>query len=266
MPKEKIFVVQEYLKNPCLINQYKFDLRIYVLVTCCDPLRIFIYKEGLARFATEKYKPTISLNNKKKNKFMHLTNYAINKRNKNYCEGDSEDDEDAHKRSVVSVLESLRDDEGADIDKIWNGIKEITIKTILGVQPELSHIYKACQPSDKLGGICFEILGFDIILDKNFRPWLLEVNNSPSYNTDSALDRKIKTDLIATTFKMLNVSQQDRKIVKQMEKFEYDKRGQHTDEERLYKEQERTEFYKKILEQKIQAENENLGNYEKIFP
>lgn len=74
---------------------------------------------------------------------MHLTNYAVNKRNKNYCQGDEEDDEDSHKRSVLSILESLKEDEGADIDKIWQGIREITVKTILGVQPELSHIYKA---------------------------------------------------------------------------------------------------------------------------
>jgi tubulin polyglutamylase TTLL6/13 len=150
VPKDKIFVVQQYLKNPCLINQYKFDLRIYVLVTSCDPLSVFIYKDGLARFATEKYKP-VNNPNKKKNNYMHLTNYAINKRNKNYCEGGEEDDEEAHKRSIISVFKSLKENIGADIDEIWTGIKEIIIKTLLGVQPELSHIYKACQPRDKLG-------------------------------------------------------------------------------------------------------------------
>lgn len=106
----------------------------------------------MARFATEKYKP-VNNSNKKKNNFMHLTNYAINKRNKNYVKGGLEDDEDAHKRSILSVFNTLEKEQGADIDKIWTGIKEIIIKTLLGVQPELSHIYKACQPADKLGGI-----------------------------------------------------------------------------------------------------------------
>lgn len=60
-----------------LIDGYKWDLRIYVAVTSINPLRIYVYEEGLARFASEKY-DTKDL----KNIFSHLTNYSINKKHK----------------------------------------------------------------------------------------------------------------------------------------------------------------------------------------
>ncbi len=77
---EELSIISRYITNPLLINGYKFDLRIYVVVTCYEPLRIYVYKEGLARFASETY--TAKFN--KNNKYMHLTNYSINKKNENF--------------------------------------------------------------------------------------------------------------------------------------------------------------------------------------
>jgi tubulin polyglutamylase TTLL6/13 len=75
------------MHKPYLIDGLKFDLRIYVLVAGIDPLRIFVYEEGLARFATEEYRAPRSEN--LDNKFMHLTNYAINKENPNFIFNES---------------------------------------------------------------------------------------------------------------------------------------------------------------------------------
>ena len=77
---EDVSVISRYVTNPLLINGHKFDLRIYVLVSSYDPLRVYVYKEGLARFASESYSSKIN----KDNKFMHLTNYSINKKNDNF--------------------------------------------------------------------------------------------------------------------------------------------------------------------------------------
>jgi hypothetical protein len=48
-------VVSEYIDSPLLFNGFKFDLRIYVAITSINPLRIYIYEDGLTRFATSKY-------------------------------------------------------------------------------------------------------------------------------------------------------------------------------------------------------------------
>lgn len=70
------------MHKPYLIDGYKFDLRIYVLLSGVNPMRIFIYKDGLARFATVQYEPPNA--NNLENLFMHLTNYAINKESENF--------------------------------------------------------------------------------------------------------------------------------------------------------------------------------------
>ena len=76
------YVVQRYMHKPYLIDGLKFDMRIYVLVYGIDPLRIFVFREGLARFATEEYVGPAKSN--LDNLYMHLTNYAINISNPNY--------------------------------------------------------------------------------------------------------------------------------------------------------------------------------------
>ena len=82
IPLTEPSVVQEYLNDPYLLDGLKFDLRVYVLVTSADPLRIYIHKEGLVRFATENYEKIELTNDGKlnmQNVFVHLTNYALNK-------------------------------------------------------------------------------------------------------------------------------------------------------------------------------------------
>ena len=67
-----------YLDKPFLINGRKFDMRMYVVVTSFHPLRVYFYQDGLARFATEDYSndPKVL-----KNKYVHLTNFSVNKKN-----------------------------------------------------------------------------------------------------------------------------------------------------------------------------------------
>lgn len=115
------------------MDDLKFDMRIYVLLASVDPLRIFIYEEGLARLATETYCPPTRGN--LSNLYMHLTNYAIQKTSIKYCSD--------HKRPLAAVWEYLQD-EGEDVAKVQAEIEDVIIKTILMVQPSLKHTYRSC--------------------------------------------------------------------------------------------------------------------------
>ena len=90
-----------------LIQELKFDCRLYVLLYSVDPLRIYLFKEGMARFSTEPYRAPSKKN--MNNMYMHLTNYAINCRNKGkFVFNKNLDDVDqGHKRTFSSILETL---------------------------------------------------------------------------------------------------------------------------------------------------------------
>lgn len=196
-------VVQDYIHNPFLINGLKFDFRVYVLVTGCSPLRAYIHEEGLTRFATEPY--SVPEEENFTNSFMHLTNYAINKNSSKFVFNKSEHkDDEGHKRSLTSTFKLLSEI-GVNVAEVKKEIEEIVRKTLCCVQPALSYHYYYCQPGDCSNSMCFELLGFDVILDSNMKPWLLEVNHSPSFTTDSPLDYKIKSRLIRETLQMVNL-------------------------------------------------------------
>lgn len=82
------------------------------------------------------------------------------------------------------------------------------VKTLISVEPL---IFNTTSRSTKHRNVCFELFGFDILLDKNLKPWLLEVNISPSLSSSSPLDKKIKTVLICDTLNLVGISPYDRK-------------------------------------------------------
>lgn len=203
------YVVQEYITPPYLIDGLKFDMRVYVLVRSVNPLRIFLYREGLARFATEKYEKPNSKNCT--NMCMHLTNYAVNKNNPNFVFNESPDaDNIGHKRSLSSVLKYL-ENKGENVSQLIMDIRRMIVKTIATVQPRLSHIYRSSQNKEENHLMCFEILGFDIMIDAKLKPWLLEVNHTPSFSTDTPLDFHIKRSLILDTLNLVKVKYKSKK-------------------------------------------------------
>ena len=166
-------VLQRYISNPLLIGGRKWDARIYVLLLSVDPPRAFVSREGLGRFCTSDYRGTnlSSLGNV----HAHLTNFCISKKAAGFTAGQT-------KRKLSSVLrmleETVRDFTEEDF---WRSVDSVVSTTILALHPEIARIYRSHMGnSDGDGTRAFHLLGFDVILDANFNPWLLEVNANPS--------------------------------------------------------------------------------------
>ena len=199
------YVAQKYMGKPYLIDDLKFDLRVYCLVYGSDPLRVFMFKEGIARFATAEY--TEPTKNNLDNLYMHLTNYAINKDSDDFIPSTGEDDDYANKRTLSSILAYMEEhEEDFEAEDMLRKIEEICVKTVITAQPALAHSYHTCLPNDLDNSQCFQLLGLDIMIDSKLKPWLLEVNHLSSLATDSPLDKTVKYDLVSDTLRLLNLS------------------------------------------------------------
>ncbi|XP_069707101.1 probable tubulin polyglutamylase TTLL2 isoform X2 [Phaenicophaeus curvirostris] len=183
-------IVQKYISNPLLISGYKMDLRLYVCVTSFCPLTIYTYEEGLVRFATEKFDLS-SLDNV----YAHLTNTSINKYGasyKKYKEGIG-----CGCKWTFSKFRSYLRILGIDDMLLWQKINNIVILTLLAVTPL------------PVASNCFELFGFDILIDSKFKPWLLEVNYNPALCLDCSTDDTVKRKLLHDIIELLNYKQVD---------------------------------------------------------
>jgi len=192
--KKSQLCVQSYIKTPFLINNLKFDLRVYVLVTSVDPLRIYIYKEGLTRFATEDYTtdPEAISNN-----FIHLTNFSINKESGNFVNNSNPEEPEGSKWTLTSLWKYFRA-VGVDPEPIWKKIEDIVIKSILSALAKLKSAFRE-QASSAYS--CYKLLGYDVLLDRNLNPHLIEVNSIPSLAAKpDTIDSYVKNPLVSEMF------------------------------------------------------------------
>jgi tubulin polyglutamylase TTLL6/13 len=178
-----------------------FEINFILIVLFHDS-----YIQFSHRFATSKYREPSDYNTG--NMFMHLTNYSINKNSRMY----STDDEVGTKRKI-STLNRILANEGYDVSGLWNNIDDIIIKTVMSALPMLKHNYNACFPSHDMIQACFEVLGMDILIDSKLKPYILEVNHSPSFHTSEQVDKEVKENLIRDTFQILNLTQDIKKKV-----------------------------------------------------
>ena len=170
--QHKKCIIQRYIKSPYLIDGKKFDLRLYVLVTSFDPLRLYLFREGLVRFASSAY-----TRERNASRFSFLTNYSVNKKNECYKEDYANEDQN-DKWSLSFLWKVLMEKVGEEkVSMCQNFIRDLIVKTVIAADYEISPGLRRTTRSPRS---CFELFGFDVLLDASLKPWLLEVNISPS--------------------------------------------------------------------------------------
>lgn len=162
---------------------------------------MYVYREGLVRFATEKYHSG-SNNQDEGSVYAHLTNYSINKKNENYVQNaDAEEDDSGFKWSFSAMQQHFKE-EGIDVNLMWSKIYDVIIKSLVSIED----ITKNQIKKSSIGrNNCYELFGYDILMDNYMSPWLLEINLSPSLAFETPLDLKIKANLIKDTFNLVGV-------------------------------------------------------------
>jgi len=230
-------VVQRYVANPLLLNGYKFDLRVYVVVLSYEPLKVYINEEGLVRLATEKFSASADTLDCRT---MHLTNYSVNKLSPLFVQ--NQDAKDSPKASGDDNITEAADDapeqdDGDPFASKWSfkqlkehfeqnaldwdclnvRMRDLVIKTLIAVEPPICSEWSRALGQEEAGwaargaagahsATCFEIYGFDVLIDEDLKPWLLEVNICPSLSSGSPLDKRIKTKLVADTLTLVGIN------------------------------------------------------------
>jgi hypothetical protein len=195
-------VVQRYIEKPLLVDGHKFDLRLYVLVTSFAPVEAFLYAEGFARFSSERYSLADARNLR-----VHLTNYSVQKVGLTPgaavaapapLAGLSAAAAGGSKCSLAHLWGVLRA-RRVDVGALWARIGDVVRRSLYAV-----HDVVPFQPN------AFELLGYDIMVDAALKPWLIEVNSSPSLETDHPVDDAIKTRLVRDVATLLDPPAFDR--------------------------------------------------------
>jgi len=186
-----VFVVQKYIERPLLIDQRKFDIRLWVLINCCDlsNQRCYLFSEGYIR--TSSYPFSLSQESIDQ-PFVHLTNNAVQQHDQNYGKL-----EEGNQLSFKQGRELLLQQTGRDVDfqQIYDDeILEIILMSLKSVDNG------RLNPNMKKN--TFEIFGYDFMIDEEIRPWLIEVNTNPCLEETSALLRQLLPRMLDDAFKL----------------------------------------------------------------
>ncbi len=255
--KETDFLLTKYITYPHLLYGYKYDFRVYVLVTGIAPLKIYLYKEGLTRISSEKY----SLDEKDfKDNYKHLTNVSLNKKNEGLFKIASDVDTEEGNRWSLTAYENYCKKNGIIYENIREQMRDLTIKIILSVHKEyLEEIQKNKLETRNF----FQMSGLDFMLDENLRLFFIEANDRPSVYMGDINDRKLKPQLIADVLNIVGITPYSHDYKENFRAYES------KEEKKEYKEGQNESEDERILrdvEESICEIERPKGNFELVFP
>ena len=180
------FILQKYIEKPYLINKRKFDIRCYAMITCVNGnLQGYFYQEGYLRTSSKSFSLISN------NKFVHLTNDAVQKKSDDYGKF-----EKANKMSYLDFQRYLDSHHPQKVNfatDILAQIRKIVKDTIQAVYLKIDINKRAHS---------FEVFGYDFILDNNLKPWLLEVNTNPCLELSSPHLARIIPAMLDNSFRI----------------------------------------------------------------
>ena len=194
-----------------LIEKKKFDFRLYLLLKGVNKFEAFLSFDGLVRLCTEDYKHPSSGQIHEKDILSHLTNYSLNKNNPKFKVSEEEDLGDGYKRKTEAIFKLL-ESQGIQTEKLKADIWDICIKTVISIQPHLINMFHIEMGVGNSNKNVFHIFGIDILIDTDGKPWLMEINASPSLSmyqgkeSDkkiSKIDQEVKSRILSDTIKII---------------------------------------------------------------
>lgn len=169
-PPDKAFMVQRYLDRPHTIRGHKYVLRFYVAFTSVEPLRVYLYDEGFAKLASHPYAADDITD-----LYSHLTNPDVNATN-------TESDAPVIFIPMHAYRPWLRE-QGHDDVALFARLEDLVRITSVSAREYMRRRSATLNADTKR---CFELIGLDVMLDADLKPWILECNLSPSLDVCAA--------------------------------------------------------------------------------